>query len=172
MGMKSKSGHFAGSGAGGPSKRDGKLISKQYDPWERDPLYKELAKSGSKFNKNDVKFVVKDKSGQLIWLEKGNSKFGLEHIVQRHEQDFKKIHGVSRDNIVPHIKIIISQGNIEYSKTVSRNGRSGFEKLYNYQGKYYLLSAIGSNGYLVSTYAVSEKTAKIYIRRNKKWKKK
>jgi len=40
MGMKSKSGHFAGSGAGGPSKRDGKLIAKQYDPWERDPLYK------------------------------------------------------------------------------------------------------------------------------------
>ena len=118
MGMKSKSGHFIGSGAGGPSKRDGKLISKQYDPWERDPLYKELAKSGNKFNKNDVKFVVKDKSGQLIWLEKGNSKSGLEHIVQRHEQDFKKIHGVSRDNIVPHTKIIISQGDIEYSKTV------------------------------------------------------
>lgn len=171
MGMKSKSAHF-GSGAGGPSKREGKLRLKSYDPWEHDPLYKELAKSGKKFNKKDVKFVVKDKSGQLIWLEKGNSKSGLEHIVQRHEQDFKKLHGVSRDNIAPHVKNIISQGDIEYSKTVFRNNRSGFEKLYSYKGEYHLLAGIGNNGYLVSSYALSEKTAKIYLRRNKKWKKK
>ncbi len=30
---------------------------------------------------------------------------------------------------------------------VLRNGRNGFEKLYNYEGKYYLLSGIGTNGY-------------------------
>lgn len=171
MGMKSKSAHLK-SGAGGPSKREGKLELKPYNPWEHDPLYKELAESGKKFNKKDVKFVVKDKSGQLIWLEKGNLKTGLEHIIQRHEKDFEIIHGVSKDNIVPHIKNIISQGNIEYSKIVVRDGRNGFEKLYSYKGEYHLLAGIGNNGYLVTTYAISEKTAKIYLRRNKKWKKK
>ena len=39
-------------------------------------------------------------------------------------------------------------------------------------GKYYLLTGVGKNGFLVSAYPVKEKTAKTLIKRNAKWKKK
>lgn len=163
MGMKSKSGHFD---SGDVSKREGNITKKIFNLWEDDPLYRELANSGNKFNKNEVIFVTKDKSSQLLWLEKGNMSTGLEHIVYRHVNDFQKLHTISAKNIVCHTKEIITNGRIEYTKSVVRNGYNGFEKLYNYNGEYYLLTGIGGNGYIISAYPISENSAKIYIRRN------
>lgn len=41
----------------------------------------QLTKARVKFNPNDVLFVTKDKTGQFVWLEKGNKGVGLEHIL-------------------------------------------------------------------------------------------
>ncbi len=41
----------------------------------------QLTKARVKFNPNDVLFVTKDKTCQLVWLEKGNKAAGLEHIL-------------------------------------------------------------------------------------------
>jgi len=43
--------------------------------------YKLLDDAKVKYNKNDVLFVTRDSSGQLVWLEKGNPSAGLEHIL-------------------------------------------------------------------------------------------
>lgn len=106
--------------------------------------------------------------GQLVWLEKGNKGVGLTHIKERHLSDFVDKHGINKDNIVGHLNSIITTGKLEYSKTTVRNGSPGYERLYNKTGQYYLLSATGTNGFLVTAYPVNEKTAKILIRRNKK----
>jgi hypothetical protein len=37
----------------------------------------ELAASGFKFTANEIVFIAKDKTGQLIWLETGNKSAGL-----------------------------------------------------------------------------------------------
>ena len=127
-----------------------------------------LTKAGVKFNPNDLLFVTKNKAGQLIWLEKGKKFTGLTHIKERHSSDFVEKHGIKKDNIVGHLSSIITTGKLEYSRTIIRSGKLGYERLYNKNGQYYLLSAIGTNGFLVTAYPVSEKTANTLIRRNKK----
>lgn len=61
-------------------------------------------------------FVTKDKSGQMIWLEKGNDNAGLNHILKKHSEDFSAKHNVSKENIANHINNIVTNGNIEYSR--------------------------------------------------------
>lgn len=129
---------------------------------------KKLEEAGVKFNKEDVIFVANDSSGQLIWLEKGNDKSGLSHIKNRHATDFCEKHRVSIDNIPQHIRTIIEKGKLEYSKVTQRNGRECYERLYSKSDKYFLQTGVGSNGYLVSAYPISEKEALALIRRNKK----
>lgn len=75
-----------------------------------------------KYNKEDVIFVTHDSSGQLIWLEKGNEKSGLNHILARHTNDFANKHGVTKNEIHSHINSIIKNGKLEYSKVTQRNG--------------------------------------------------
>ena len=60
----------------------------------------ELETAGVKFTKEDVLFVTKDKTGQLVWLEKGNQRAGLEHILNGsgntggHAADFERAFGL------------------------------------------------------------------------------
>lgn len=126
-------------------------------------LIGELEKSGVKFTKEDVVFVTKDATGQTVWLEKGNSSAGLEHIINRHADDFQSKHGISPENIAQHIKNVFHSGKVEYNRITRENG--GYERLYNYKGKYYMISGIGENGFIVSAYPVSETQALKLIER-------
>ena len=54
----------------------------------KDDMLKPLIDAKVKFNADDVLFVTKDKSDQLIWLEKGNDDAGLNHILNKHANDF------------------------------------------------------------------------------------
>ena len=130
--------------------------------------YKILNDAKVKYNKADVIFVTHDSGGQLIWLEKGNEKTGLNHILARHANDFANKHGVAKNEIHSHINSIIKNGKLEYSKVTQRNGRNCYERLYSKSGKYYLQTGVGLNGYMVSAYPISEKEALALIRRNKK----
>ncbi len=121
-----------------------------------------------KYSKEDVIFVTHDSSGQLIWLEKGNEKSGLTHILTRHTNDFANKHGIAKNEIHRHINSIVKNGKLEYSKVTQRNGRDCYERLYSKSGQYYLQTGVGSNGYMVSAYPISEREALALIRRNKK----
>ena len=107
-----------------------------------------------------------------LWLETDNKGVGLAHIKERHFSDFVSKHGVSKENIVGHLDSIITTGKLEYSRITMRNGKPGYERLYNKNGQYYLLSATGTNGFLVTAYPLDEKVANNLIRRYKKWVKK
>lgn len=48
----------------------------------------ELANSGVKYNADKVVAVVKNSDGKLMWLEEGNEKSGLNHILERHADQF------------------------------------------------------------------------------------
>ena len=65
---------------GGFGKTEG---AKRYETAE---LIKELEKNRIKFNKKDIIFITKDGTGQTLWLEKGNSSAGLEHILNGNER--------------------------------------------------------------------------------------
>ena len=136
-------------------------------------MLEQLEKAGVKYTPEDVLFVTKDKTGQLIWLEKGNKNAGLEHILNGngskpgHAFDFETKHSVERDNLTNHLKNCITHWNVEYSILTVKNGREGYEKLYSSQNQYYLVSGIGKNGFIVTAYPVNERTAQALIRRNK-----
>lgn len=142
------------------------LSSKSEDVSDDD--FKMLDEANVKYKKEDVIFVLHDSSGQLMWLEKGNEKSGLTHILKRHEIDFANKHGVTQDEIPKHINTIIRDGKLEYYKVIQRNGRNCYERLYSKSNQYYLQTGVGENGYIVTAYPISEKEALTLIRRNKK----
>lgn len=123
---------------------------------EQDELVKPLVDAGVKFTKEDVLFVTKDESGQLIWLEKGNEDVGLKHI-EKHVNQFVKEHVIVKSDLTSHIKDIIATGKIISSKQVLRNGKLGYEKIYLYKNTYYVVGAIGLNGFIVSVYPIGRK---------------
>lgn len=131
-------------------------------------LINELERKGTKFTKEDIVFITRDKTGQIVWLEKGNASAGLNHILNRHENDFKTKHNVNKDKIEGHLKNVFSEGTVMYSRTTVKNGKKGFEKLYMYKGKHYLLSGVGTNGFIVSAYPIDSDVA---IKLNERYKK-
>lgn len=125
----------------------------------REEMIKPLIDAGVKFNSKDVIFVTHDKMGRLIWLETGNSNSGLNHIVMKHSDDFLKKHNVKKEQIPSHIKSIVQNGDVEYYRTVRKGNRDGLEILYSKNNQYYLLSGIGTNGFMVSAYPIDKDEA-------------
>ena len=81
-----------------------------------------------KFNPDDVIFVTTDKTGQLVWLEKGNEEAGLKHI-EKHAGDFAKKHGTPPNELTNHTKRILADGEVVSSKkNLLANGKIGLEK--------------------------------------------
>ena len=160
MGKTNKSGLGIGVG----SSPQGSIMQSDFDNkikelLTKDDMLKPLIDAKVIFNADDVLFVTKDKSDQLIWLEKGNDNAGLNHILNKHADDFFAKYNVSKENIASHIKEIVTNGNIEYSRLTKRGNREGIEKLYSHHGNYYLLTGVGTNGFMVSAYPIKEKEA-------------
>ena len=104
-------------------------------------LLKELAHSNVKYNPDDVVTVIKNSDGKLIWLEKGNSKKGLIHILERHADDFAS-QGV--DNIPKLLENVLS------SKPINTGSNAkGLFADYMFKGNKYRV-AYGTNGFVVS----------------------
>lgn len=120
-------------------------------------LISALEKNGVKFAKENIVFITKDGTGQTVWLETGSQSTGMQHIISRHADDFKSKHGVAKADIAKHLETVFRQGKIEYSRITPKTG--GYERLYSLNGKYYLLSGVGKNGYIVSAYPIGEKEA-------------
>ena len=116
-----------------------------------------LKKAGVKFSKKNMVFITRDGTGQTVWLEKGNRSTGMQHIILRHANDFQTKHGVAKTEIASHLETVFRRGTVEYSRVTRGNG--GYERLYSHNGKYYLLSGVGKNGYIVSAYPIGEKEA-------------
>lgn len=119
-----------------------------------------LEKSGVKFTKENIVFITKDATGQTVWLETGNASAGLEHILngdgrtQGHAGDFERAFGISRENIPAFLHKVVSEGTVVSNEIKIKNGREGYERVYYYDGKHYVLSGLGTNGFIVSAYPV------------------
>lgn len=121
---------------------------------EREALIQELEDANVKFTKEDIVFIIRDPTGQIVWLEKGNSSVGLKHILARHAKHFEKKYGIQSSDIPSYIQEVVRSGKM-ISNTVSvRKGRETIQKIYEYQGERYLLIAQGTNGFIVSAYPV------------------
>lgn len=127
---------------------------------ESDILIKELEKNDVKFTKENIVFITKDQTGQIVWLETGNKSAGLSHILDGdgitsgHAADFERAFGVPRNQIPSFLNSIVSKGTVVSNELRIINGREGFERVYYYNNKYYVLAGIGTNGFIVTAYPV------------------
>lgn len=107
----------------------------------------ELAQSGVKYTPDDVIMVTKTPDGKLMWLEKGNSSSGLQHIIDGHTADFAN-RGV---NDIPDFPSRTLQ---EIPVKTGIGARGPFAD-YLVDGKMYRV-AYGTNGYVVSFFPLFE----------------
>lgn len=120
-----------------------------------DSLVSELIRNKVKFNREEMVFITRDKTGQTVWLESGNAAAGLSHLEKRgHVKELAKSFGVAESEVPKLIRDIVRNGRVVSNKVVRRHGRNGYERKYEYQGTNVVLAAIGLNGFLVSVYPV------------------
>ncbi|GAA3832746.1 hypothetical protein [Nocardioides panacisoli] len=83
---------------------------------ERTALLDELEANGIKFSKDSVVSVFHDADGKIVFLEQGNERAGLQHILS-HADDFAKA-GVPKEDIPDLLRAALSEG-----KVVGTQGR-------------------------------------------------
>ncbi|MBQ6471737.1 MAG: hypothetical protein IJJ33_07130 [Victivallales bacterium] len=117
-----------------------------------DDLIKEMQRNNVKFRHEEICFVVRDVTGQIVWLGDGSPNAGLQHI-NRHALDFETAFGIQKEQIPTFLKQILSKGKLEkvvYSET--SDGHKQFTKKFRYNNCFLLITGIGDNGFIVTAF--------------------
>ena len=122
-------------------------------------LVKVLEGNGVKFSREDMVFITRDATGQVVWLENGNSGAGLEHILhgngitRGHARDFENAMGLSESEVPRYLHRVITHGEVVSNRLKPlANGRMGYTRVYYYGGRYNVITGIGTNGFITSAY--------------------
>lgn len=103
----------------------------------------ELAKSNLKYSEPDVVAITKTSEGKLVWLEKGNSYAGLDHVMKHADEFVSK--GISMEQIPEFLIKAASEGKV----IGMQRTRPIYQITYN--GKMYKVAIdMGSNGFIVA----------------------
>jgi hypothetical protein len=113
--------------------------------WKNVDLLDELASSGVKYSPDDVLAVTKTGNGKLAWLETGNSKAGMQHILN-HADDFAK-KGIQQDQILDLVMESLTNGKI-VGYQGRGTGRPIYEVMFN-GNKHHTAITVGGNGFIV-----------------------
>ena len=108
-------------------------------------LMDELAQSGVKYTPDNVVMVTKTHDGKLMWLEKGDSSAGLQHIVDGHASDFAN-RGI---NDIPDFL----NSTLQEMPVKTGISKAGPYAEYLINGKMYRVG-YGTNGFVVSFYPI------------------
>lgn len=116
----------------------------------RAELLSELAEKGVKHTPENVLGIVKKADGKIVFIEKGNAKAGLQHIVDGHAADFAR-RGVSEAEIPNLIMKAVSEGTPVGTTGAGKNLRTVYEVMHNGQVQ---KIAVGesSNGFVVTAH--------------------
>lgn len=120
-----------------------------------DDMFNQLSATNTKFNKENTMWIVRKADGQICWLESGNADSGFKHIMQRHPVSQFAAFNVSSELGVSSL----------ICKTITESSPVGTYSpgglVYSFGNQKYLNIVIGSNGYIVDAYNVSDKINKI-----------
>ena len=109
----------------------------------REDLLGELSEAGIKHTPVEVLRVSRDRSGRIVFLESGNSRAGLQHIVQRHAEDFSRI-GVAEDQIPDLLITATTKGRI----VGEQGSRPIYEVVFGGEVRRVAVT-VGDNGFIV-----------------------
>jgi len=117
-------------------------------------LIAEVQANGEKISPDKVVMITKDPNNKIVWMETGNNRSGLEHIIDRHGKEFNG-RGISNENVPNYVLEAVLQGNVVGTQG-KRNPRTVYEFIYNGK-KQRIAVQVGSNGYIVGANCVSSK---------------
>jgi filamentous hemagglutinin len=106
----------------------------------------ELAANGVKFTPQNVIATGKNANGQVVFLETGNTKSGLAHIIEEHGSQFAQM-GISEAEIPSVVMKAVTEGKL-IGYQGSGTGRPIYEITINGQPQRIAVT-VGSNGYIV-----------------------
>lgn len=109
-------------------------------------LIAEVQKNGEKISPDKVVLITRDPSGKIVWLESGDGRSGLQHIINEHGSQFNG-KGISNKDIPDYVLEAVHQGHVVGSQG-KRNPRTVYEFTYNGQ-KQRIAIQVSSNGYIV-----------------------
>lgn len=107
-------------------------------------LIAHLKIQGIKHNPESIIEIAKNQKEQIIFLEVGNSKSGLQHILEQHEADFLR-RGISKDQIPKLVITAVTQGT---EIGIQGKSRTIYEIEFNGVTQYVSVT-IANNGYIV-----------------------
>ncbi|PJG85311.1 hemagglutinin repeat-containing protein, partial [Conservatibacter flavescens] len=116
-------------------------------------FFSELTQNGIKFTQDQVIAITKTNDGRIVFLEKGNAKAGLEHVLKHKNEFIAK--GISESDIPNFLITALNQNNI-----VGYQGKGNGRPIYelNYNGKTQRVAiTVGNNGFIVGANPVSIK---------------
>ncbi|QSG07522.1 hypothetical protein [Halapricum desulfuricans] len=94
---------------------------------------------------SDTRFTLKDQKSRVRWLEDGNSQAGWKHILQRHENQFYDLPGIStRDDIQHLVYRTIKEGK------AYPDPDEGTVYIMNVGSDSKVMVLVGGNGYVVT----------------------
>jgi uncharacterized protein YukE len=111
----------------------------------RDELLEELASNGVKHDPDKVLLIGKNSDGKIIFLEDGNAKAGLQHVMD-HADQFADI-GVPREKVSQFVFDAATTG-----KVVGYQGKGTGRPIYEllFEGRPYKVAVtVGNNGFIV-----------------------
>jgi hypothetical protein len=113
----------------------------------RQALIDELKRNGVKFDEDAIVRIGRDRGGKVIFLETGNARAGLEHILVRHEDDFAR-RGIPRDQVADFVFQAATDGTKVGQQSATRAGRDVFETAWG-DGTQRVAVSVGDNGFIV-----------------------
>lgn len=122
------------------------LIYINSDMFSYDELIAELAQAGIKHTVADIICIDRTPDSRIVFLERGNDRSGLRHIIQEHGWQFAEL-GIVEDRIPAVIMIAVTQG-----KLIGYQGKGTTRAVYCFMldGREQMIAVtIGSNGYIV-----------------------
>ena len=103
-----------------------------------------------KHTADDIVDIRRLAGGSIAFLEKGNARAGLQHIIQRHADDFAK-KGIPEVQIPNAIFEALTNGKVVATSGTGRNVRSIYEFIFNGQ-THRIGVGIADNGFIVTAF--------------------
>lgn len=112
-------------------------------------ILSEMVTEGAKFSREKIIFVVKLENGRKIFLETD----ALEHIIQKHFTQFSETFNLKDESeLSTLLNETISKGKLIESYEHISNGQIGYRNVYYYKGKYSVVFANATNGYIITAF--------------------
>ena len=116
-----------------------------------DDLCSELSRDGTKYTKENIMWIVRRPNGQISWLETGSESAGFQHILKQHPLSQFKSLGITTESQLS--KLIYES--VSTKNPVGTYKAGGF--VYAMENDRFFNIVIGSNGFLVDAYDITDK---------------